>query len=266
MARSSRRAHSRQKKEYLWAIVLLVAVLTIVGAVAYNMMHREKGLDRDSLCPAQGPSGHYVLLVDKTDPLTFTQKQTFNVLLQDLVEKQVPPGYLLSVFVLGEDFKETASPIIELCNPGDGSDKSELTSNVRKLKAQYRSRFIEPMLKQSEDLVSTTSAKWSPIFEMLQLVSINGFRKHGVNGEHRLIIMSDMLHNTPQFSMYKSAADFSLFFQSDYAKNTQLDLHNTEVELHYLMNSPQLQTNRNLHFWEEYFAKTGARIVSVNPM
>jgi len=39
-----------------------------------------------------------------------------------------------------------------------------------------------------------------------------------------------------------------------------------EVELHYLMNAPQLQTKRNLKFWEDYFNKAGARIVAVRPL
>ncbi|AJG25005.1 hypothetical protein RR42_s3429 [Cupriavidus basilensis] len=230
------------------------------------MMSRPKGLNPETMCPADGPVGHYVLLVDKTDPLNFTQKQAFSVILQELVEKRIPEGYLLSVFVLSEDFKETAAPLVELCNPGDGSGKSELTANQKRLKAQYRLKFIEPVLKQSESLVSTQPAKWSPIFEMLQLVGINAYHKYDVKGERRLIIMSDMLHNTPQFTMYKGPVDYAAFAASDYGKKAQLELSDVEVELHYLMNSPQLQTKRNLKFWEDYFAKAGARIVAVRPL
>jgi len=32
------------------------------------------------------------------------------------------------------------------------------------------------------------------------------------------------------------------------------------------MNTPQLQTQRQLKFWEEWFAAAGARIVAVQPM
>ncbi|WP_454741357.1 hypothetical protein [Cupriavidus necator] len=266
MAQLGRRGRQRRTRELVLGTLALIVVIAGLGVVGYNMKSRPNGLNPETMCPADGPVGHYVLLVDKTDPLNFTQKQAFSVIFEELMEKRIPEGYLLSVFVLGEDFKETAVPLVELCNPGDGSGKSELTANLKRLKAQYRLKFIEPVLKQSESLVSTQPAKWSPIFEMLQLVGINAYRKHDVKGERRLIIMSDMLHNTPQFTMYKGPVDYSAFAASDYGKKAQPELGNVEVELHYLMNSPQLQTKRNLKFWEDYFAKAGARIVAVRPL
>lgn len=265
MAKLGRRAKQRRMMDIIFGTLALLVVGAIVGGAAYYMSTRPKEL-MPNMCPANGPIGHYVLLVDKTDPLTFTQKQAFSVILSELVEKRVPEGVLLSVFVLGEDFKDNATPIVELCNPGNGSGKSELTSNLNRLRKQYEERFVGPLLKQSDALVSAQSAKYSPIFEMLQLVGINAFHKHDVKGERRLIVMSDMLQNTPQFSMYKGAVDFSAFAESNYGKKTQLELRDVEVELHYLMNAPQLQTKRNLKFWEDYFSKAGARIVAVRPL
>lgn len=266
MATLGRRARRRSTNQIVLATVLLVVVIAVTAGLAYFTLTRPKGLDPSTMCPADGPYGHYVLLVDKTDPLNFTQKHAFNVVLKELVEKKVPEGNLLSVFVLGEDFKETATPLVELCNPGDGTGKSEWTANLKRLKAQYQSKFAEPMLELSESLVSTQPAKWSPIFEMLQLVGINGYRKHGIKGERRLIIVSDMLHNTPQFTMYKSPVDYASFAESVYGRKTQLELRDVDVELHYLMNSPQLQTKRNVKFWEDYFDNAGARIVAVRPL
>lgn len=266
MATLGRRARQRRRNEYVLGAVILLAVLAVLGGAVYITVSRPKGLNPETLCPAEGPQGHYVLLVDKTDPLNFTQKQAFSVIIKELIEKRVPEGYLLSVFALGEDFKENATPLVELCNPGDGSNKSEFSANPQKLRAQYQSKFVEPMLKLSESLVASQPAKWSPIFEMLQLVGINGYRHHGVKGERRLIIVSDMLQNTTQFTMYKGPVDYSNFSGSVYGKKAQPELTDVSVELHYLMNSPQLQTKRNTMFWEEYFSKAGARIVAVRPL
>lgn len=266
MAQLGRRARQRRTKEIvLGTFALLVVGAILVGAV-YYMLSRPKGLNPQTMCPAGGPTGHFVLLVDKTDPLTFTQKQAFSVTLRELIEKRIPEGYLLSVFVLGEEFKENATPLVELCNPGTGSGKSEFTANLKKLRQQYEQKFIEPLLKQSDVLVSTQPAKASPIFEMLQLVGINAIRKNEVKGERRLVIMSDMLHHTHQFSMYKGLVDYPSFSSTDYGKKMQLELRDVDVEIHYLMNTPQLQTKRNLKFWADYFNKAGARIVAVRPL
>jgi len=266
MAKLGSRREQRRSNEIILIVLALLVVLVVVVGTAYFIMTRAEGLDKKTLCPAKGPIGHYVLLIDKTDPLTFTQNEAFAVMLRELVEKRIPEGYLLSVFSLGEDFKETAKPLAELCNPGSGKDKSELTSNKTQLKRQYQDRFIDPLLKQSASLVGLQSAKQSPIFEMLQMVGINAFRKHDVKGEKRLIILSDMLHNTTQFSMYKGLVEYSEFTASPYGQKAQPDLHGVEVEINYLINTPQLQTKRNLKFWEDYFNKAGARIVAVRPM
>jgi hypothetical protein len=266
MAQLGRRARQRRARELILGTIALVLVVAAVLLAVYYARSRPADLDKESLCPANGPTGHYVLLVDTTDPLSFTQKEAFKVTLRELVEKRIPEGYLLSVFVLGEDFKDGAKPIAELCNPGSGQNKSDLTENIRQLNKQYRERFLDPLLKHSEALLAAEPAKFSPIFEMVQLVAINGFRKHDVKGPRRLVIMSDMLHNTPQFSMYKGVPDYSAFASSSYGQKAQLEMRGVDVEIHYLMNSPQLQTKRNLKFWEDYFDKAGARIVAVRPL
>lgn len=266
MIQHGRRAKTKCRNEIIFGSLIIFLIILIMACVAYFVMTQEDEIDKMTLCPANGPKGHYVLLVDKTDPLTFLQKEAFEVTLKELVERKIPEGYLLSVFALGEDFKENAKPLVELCNPGRGDNKSEMNTNPKKLERQYQENFLKPLLKQSEQLLGKQSAETSPIFEMLQLVSINAFRTHDIKGERRLILMSDMLHNTPQFSMYKdkNLVDYAVFATSDYGRKTQLNLPEVEIELHYLMNTPQFQTKRNLKFWEDYFNKAGARIVIVN--
>lgn len=267
MAQLGKRARERRSQDIVRTIITIILSTVVLGGAAYYMAIQPASLDAATMCPSDGkPLGHYVLLVDKTDPLNFTQKQAFTAIVQELIERRIPEGYLLSVFVLGEDFKEGATPLVELCNPGDGSGKSELTANLKRLRAKYQTKFVEPLVKQSESLVSTQPAKWSPIFEMLQLVDVNAYLKRDVKGERRLIIVSDMLHNTPEFSMYKGNVDYAAFSASDYGRKAQLELRNVDVELHYLMNTPQFQTKRNLKFWEDYFSKAGARIVAVRPL
>jgi hypothetical protein len=264
--RQSRAAKKRQVRHVLTGTAaLLFFVLSVAGA-AYYVGTREPPLDRVTLCPRGGPAGHIVLLVDKTDPLNFTQKQAFLRLLEELVEHGVAPGQLVSVFVLGEDYRHAATPVVEICNPGRGEGKSALTANIPRLSAQFRDRFRQPLLKQAEVLMSATPSPSSPILEMLQLVAINGFRKHGVKGPRRLIIVSDMLHNTARYSMYQGSQDYRAFEASDYGRTMHTDLAHVEVELHYVLHSPRLQTRRQLKFWEDYFSRSGARVVAVNPM
>lgn len=264
--KTSQASASKRIKYIILSVAALLVVAAVLAGAVYFLMTKEGPLDKITMCPAKGPKGHVILLVDKTDPLNFTQRQAFVTLLEELAERGVEPGHLLSVFVLGEDYKETAKPVFERCNPGKGEGKSELTDNIAKLQKQFRESFREPMLMLADALQATQSAKASPIFEMIQLASINGYRKHAIDGPRRFVMVSDMLHNTPQFSMYRGIADFRAFQSSDYGKKMQADLKGVQVELHYVMNTPQLQTLRHLKFWEDYFSNAGARLVAVRPM
>lgn len=251
---------------WISGVVLLIFTFAAVALVVYTQVSRDPPLNKTTMCPAAGPLGHIVLLVDKTDPLNFTQRQAFKVAMRELVETKVPEGHLLSIFVLGEKFEQSALPLIELCNPGSDAGKSELSANLQRLRRQYEERFVRPLEEAAMSLVAEAPAKASPIFEMLQLVGINGFRKHAVKGPKRLVLVSDMLHNTSQFSMYTGPAEYELFESTDYAKRTQAELQGVSVELHYLMTTPKLQTRRNQVFWERYFDRAGARLSHVSRM
>lgn len=263
MSRYGTKAKRSEARWVVAGVALLAVAVAVVSLVVYVVVSRDPPVDKTTMCPAAGPLGHIVLLVDKTDPLNFTQRQAFSVAMKELVETKVPEGHLLSIFVLGEKFEQSAVPLIELCNPGSDLGKSELSENLKRLRKQYEDRFVRPLEEAAKALVSEEPAKASPIFEMLQLVGINGFRRHAVNGPKRLVLVSDMLHNTPQFSMYTGPVDFESFESTDYAKRTQAELRDVSVELHYLMTTPRLQTRRNQVFWERYLERAGARLSEV---
>lgn len=262
------KAQQRRDSNQRYIAIAIVIALSVLGFLVakYFLENKNDAVDNVTLCPLSGPKGHYVLLVDKTDPLTFLQNEAFSVTLQHLITKDVPNSFLLSVFVLGENFKDTAKPLLEICNPGDGQDKSELTANLKQLHRQYQEKFVTPMLKQSQALVGSQSSKSSPILEMLQLVSINSFKNQDVQGPRKLFIMSDMLHNTSEFGMYKGDFDYSRFAATDYGKRTHAELNDVDVDIKLLLNTPRLQTRPLVTFWENYFEKSGARIVSLKPM
>ena len=264
--RRSRAAKKRQARNIAIGIAALAVFCVALGGGIWWYLTREPGLDRVTLCPKSGPTAHIVFLVDKTDPLNISQKAGFLRLLEELVDRRIQPGQLVSVFVLGENLQEGVKPLVELCNPGSGEGKSELTANVAKLNAQFRTRFREPLLAQADALVSTTAAKNSPILEMLQFVQLNAFRKHMVNGPKRLVLVSDLLHKTPQLSMYQTVPQLDPFEATDYGRKTRLELPGVEIEVHQLLNYPKLQNRRLMEFWEEYFERAGAKIVSVRPM
>lgn len=265
-AKTNKYAGKSSNGEWLKIVFSVIFIVVVLGSVGYYMYTKPKSADVTTLCPAEGPLGHVVVLVDNTDPYSFIQREAFVQALNSLSDAVVPEGYLLSVFSLGEDFQKNAEPVFEKCNPGSSAGKSELTANLKRIDKRFNESFRTPILKLEEVLMVKDPAKYSPVFEMIQLASIKGFRAQNVKGVRKLIIFSDMLHNTPDFSMFKGVPDYKSFSSSSYGERSNTDLSGVEVELHYLMKYPKLQTMKQLKFWEDYFEHTGARLTRVQTM
>lgn len=260
------RARRRQRSNALYIVLGLLVGSAVVAGLVYQKQTEDKALNPDTLCPMTGPMGHTVLLVDKSDPLNFTQRRDFEVLLEEIVKRRVPKGHLLSVYALGDDIQQTAKPIVELCNPGDGSDQNEWTGAPEKAKTFFNSNFANPVLSKSKDLMVEKPGKASPILEMVQLVGITGFRAHAVHGDKRLIVVSDMIQNTPQLNMYKGIPEYSDFATTPYGVKSAADLPAVSVELQVFLHTPQVQKPELLQFWQQHISRAKGKLDIYNPI
>lgn len=266
MVRRSRLAKARQRNNWVLGVLALLVVGAVLGGTAWWWGQRKASLDPITLCPAAGPLGHNVLLVDKTDPLNMAQKAAFDLRISDLIEKKTPKGYLLSIYVLGDDFKANAAPLVELCNPGDATGHSELTENLKQLQRQYKDKFIQPVHSLTTQLLSVTPANESPILEMLQMVSLTSLQKHQVDGPRALYVMTDLMQNSKQLSMYQGVPNFERFAQTLFAQKTKIDFKDVDVHIDYLQNAPAQQKQGVFDFWQHYFKKAGAASVAIVPL
>lgn len=248
------------------ALIVLVGlvIVALVSGVVYMLLNTEPPADPVTLCPASGPTGHTVVLVDNTEPLSFIQRQALTQRFKELAEKQVPEGHIISVFVLGESFTQNAMPIFEKCNPGTGEGKSKLNANPAQIKAQYTREFRTPLTQLRQQITLDKPSERSPVFEMLQLAAINGFDRIDAQGPRSLLVFSDMLPNMPEFSMFKGLPDFKAFSGGAYGRKSQASLDGVEVHLYYLINYPELQTTKQAAFWEQYFENSGAQLIEID--
>lgn len=263
-----RKKRGDSTSDYLLVILLVTVMALVIGAGLWFYFQKSPPVNTLNLCPVDGPRGRYVVLIDKTDPLTLNQKEALKSLLGNILEK-APTGYMISIFVLGEIFTQSTEPIIERCNPGDAKNASVINSNVKKLRDQYEKQYLEPIMKSYIDQLNDTKpGSTSPIFEMLQLISVKSFGNKAFGGEKRLFIISDMLHNTPQYSMFGVRPDFNAFTATPYGhQQTAVQFKNVHIEEYLLLFQPQIQKSANFKtFWESYFLKTNRASYTSQPL
>lgn len=266
MVRKSKSTRNRQRINLLLGSISLLVVIGLISGGVWWWSQKRTGIDPTTLCPSSGPLGHNILLIDKTDPFNLPQKAAFDLVVNDLVNKQTPPGFLLSIYVLSDDFKAQTKPLVELCNPGDAKGHSELTENTKQLNRQYKERFLKPVSEQTTQLLSINTAQESPILEMVQMVNLNSILRHNVDGPKQLIVLSDLLQNSKQLNMYKSVPNFETFSSTSYAQKVKSNLKDVEIKVHLLQNAPHLQKHNLFEFWEKYFENSGATSFELIPL
>lgn len=250
--------------------MFFLAIVVIAGAITYVLRPSEKW-DKETGCPIVKneirPSGQTVILIDTTDPLTENQKDQVRNLTKRIIKEQTRPGDLVTVYALNQEALTLRKPAFEMCSLRDGSDASKWTENSRLMKKKFEEKFNEPITKAIEQTSESKPDTASPIFEMIQLAGIRSFQKWNVQGEKRLIIFSDLLHNTPDFSLYQNAVpDFESFKKSDYRNRVISDLKDVDVTLYIFQNDPARQKQALSTFWKDYFASLGAQVSRVTPL
>ena len=265
MARQTKSQKRKTRNNILFSLFFFSLVVAGIGAAVWWNLQRKPGLDPVTLCPAEGPIGQRVVLIDRTDPFNLAQKTSLDIFIKNLVDT-TPSGQLLSVYVLGDDFQANTKPLFELCNPGDGQEKSELTANLKALKQQYIKHFIEPMLSVTEGMMNVPSAKESPILEMLQLVNLNSIQKQKIKGEVRLYVLSDMLQNSKSLTMYGKSVPFETYASSYAASKLFVDFSQVNVEVHLVNSSPRTLNPMLLDFWKAYFEKAHVKSLSFHAL
>lgn len=260
----SRAEGIRSEKEIKYAAGIIILISLIVIGAIFLFMKGSNPPNPNSLCPKSGEFGHVVLLIDKSTQLNFIQQEALTTYIKKVAERKVKEGERLTAFILEADFKKASVPVFDKCNPGDGSTKNQWTENPEKYAKIYKDKYLTEWLNIEKLVIPQGNLEYSPIMEMLQIVSIEGFRKYEITGRKRLIIISDMLQNTPMFSQYKTHLNYEQFKKTDYFQKVRTNLEGVEVELMYLMHSPELQTRGHAKFWEDYFSEMGAKIISVN--
>lgn len=261
-ARQRRQATHRRK-----GIVILSVSLVALGAATAGYIYLQQSriqLDPDTLCPTSGPTSTTAILIDSTDPLAAVQKDYVQKYFDEFSET-IPRGALVSMYSASSYSEQQFEPTARLCNPGDGSGASELTSNPQRLRQRWRDMFREPFRNMVETDIERDGASRSPLLEMLKALSVDAFPLDDRTFPLQLIVVSDMLANTPQYSHYRNDVNFESLQEQAYFVHLFPNLRDVDVRVLYIGREglEEIQTRQHAEFWAAYFEFVGASLKSI---
>lgn len=261
---SIRRRKKKKADQKGWFFLFIGAcVLVVLGYFFYDTQANAIKRDPATACRVDGRvTRETAIVIDATDSFSNDQAMLITKeIAQTLSNSMLDEKFTL--YVLNESVGKESTMIMG-CNAGDGSDANELTSNKRRLKKQWDENFYNKFVKAVEDLVGEHTAKKSPIFEMIKHVSINTMYDSKADSK-RIILVSDMLHHTSQYSQYRNNYNFKNFNKSAYALEVRPHLKNVDVEILYVVRAKdkKLQNRGHIAFWEAFVSNAAGQVLRV---
>ncbi|ACK50492.1 conserved hypothetical protein [Methylocella silvestris BL2] len=268
MARAARRRRSAHKStsNALWAGVLIaLPVLALAGfGFVYFTIQRGPVLDKMTLCPVNGPRSVSVLLIDASDDLPAAAKRELAKILNDEAEALAPYG-LLDIRLLDPATARSHS-IFARCNPGDGAGLSEWTANPALARKRWTTSFQQPVSEAIERSLGAAPSLLSPIMAAIQDIAIERFTGRAAEtSTRRLIVISDMIENDPDYSQYNVDLSYARYKKSTAYQKFSTDLHAADVSIYYvqrLMKHP-IDATALVRFWSDWIADNNGRLRSV---
>ena len=268
--RRPNRQKRRQNKNLLGAllIVVVLAATLVTGLTLWQLSKSRIEVDKDTFCPIAGAKETTVVLIDRTDSLNLVQQAALLQKLED-IKAETPKYGEIEIYTVGEISDALLRPEIKLCNPGRGEDVDPTIGNPRLVEKKWKDGFQVPLERVFKDMLQPGEAKTSPIAESIQSIALTSFDvERGGDVDKRLIVVSDMLQNTPEFSQYRGLTPFERVKQTDYYRHIQAHLDGVRVKIWYVRRptARHIQGGAHIEFWQQFFMDEGAILEGVDAL
>jgi hypothetical protein len=246
-----------------------VLILVVGGGIGLWVSSTARDVDRVTGCPTDAYDNVTVVLVDLTDGLAPVQTAALRNALM-IVRDETPKYGRLEIYPLEPTTKQVIAPLYVGCNPGSSKDvDNDFTGNRVLADRVWNRQFGERVDAVVTKLSQIKPQNSSPLLEGIQSVAITAFGVPKARGaQKRLVIVSDMLHHTQQFSLYQGAPAFQAVSTSQYLQQTRPDLRDTDVDVHLVVRNTRRDAQKPplYKFWVDLFEYSGGYLKHWEPL
>ena len=267
MSRSRKRKQAARSKNIL-GVLLILCVLAIFAFLAffrYELQHEQLAYDPETLCPIETESPKYVALV-------FDKSDTYNKIQQGFLRRfftefkaGLAPGTQVSIYVIEDQKNKEIAPGFVVCAPRTGQDANAFYENPKRIQQRWQRQFEQPLDQAIAGFMQASQSESSPIMEIFQHLSLSAFPVGDSSADKQIIIISDMLQHTPEWSHYRGQMDFTALQKTSYYQRISTHLKNAEVTILYVRRDgmEKLQNKRHAFFWADYIKSMGGQVTLI---
>jgi hypothetical protein len=260
----------KAKSLRLAGIALISGVIVIVFSVIGLRVYLESNalvIDDSTLCPMSGSPEYVAIIFDKSDAYNPVQQAFLNKFFTDF-KNTLQVHAQISLFVISDQTVSSIKPAFTICNPESGENANSLYQNPAMIAEKWKKQFSEPLDRAIIESLEPSASDTSPILEMIQIASLTAFPPLSKGKTKRIILISDMLHNTSEWSQYRGDKGFSMFKATEYYRQIQTNLDGAAAQILYVRRDgfSAIQNRGHVAFWEEYFLSMQGRLTDLIPV
>ncbi|MFN7057020.1 hypothetical protein [Hyphomonas sp.] len=200
----------RERGPWFWRGAIALMMTSVFGLFAAAAMNQPPATDNVSGCrlDRQDPA-HTIILVDQSDPFIETDHDWVRALVSD--EARALPKYgRLTLAVPNSALAHDPKTIISVCSPGSADGANPIFQNPRMIEQAWRTRFQAPAMAGADTILLDTVAPSSPLLEAVFTLSARPDFQAGTPAR-RMILVSDLMQHSRDFSMYRTGTDYEPF-------------------------------------------------------
>ncbi len=262
------RKKTKVKRMNFLGLLIILGVLIVFASLAFFRFELQKKqivFDPETLCPTETLSPKYVALVfDKSDEYNKIQQHFLKRFIGEF-KTSLLPGTKVSIYVIDNKIEQKISPDFVVCTPRTGEDANAFFENPRLIRQRWSEQFEQPLDQVIEGFLKAGESDFSPIMEIFQIIALSAFPPGDNASEKQIILISDMLHHTLEWSHYRGQMNLANLQKTTYYQRINTDLQNAKINILYVRREgmEKLQNKRHAFFWADFIQSIGGHVTLI---
>ena len=256
-------ARSREKGPWFWRGMIGAMLASVFGLFALAAFSASPALTPETGCRMDRKDpAHTVVMIDQSDPFNPNDLDWVSEFI-DSEARTLPRFGRLTVVTPNSADPYDARIVYSHCSPGSAEDANPLLQNPRMIEDTWRETFYEPLSDEIEKALMDTRQPSSPLFEAVYSIADRADFQAS-RGDRRIILISDLMQHSDEFSFYRAGTDQDAFSQTRLADQVPA-MGGVEIVARVVPRQEyDLPMSDVKQFWRDYFSQTGATFSSVN--